>query len=114
MVGVAGLAIAGGVLELVAIQAVQDGRVALDAIDLVLGDVLGVHEVVIVDLLQVALAVVAGEAALAGHVAVAADQVAVAALAVDALLEGQLVRELDAAAQVELLRAESGDNACRR
>ena len=52
---------------------------------------------------QVALAVVAGEAAFAGHVAVAADQVAVAILAVDALLEGQLVRELHAAAQVELL-----------
>ena len=45
----------------------------------------------------------AGEAAFAGHVAVAADQVAVAVLAVDAVLEGQLMREFHAAAQVELL-----------
>ncbi len=114
MVRVARLAIAGSVLELLGIQGVQDGRVALGAIDLVLGDVLVVHELVIADLRQVALAVVAGLAAFAGHVAVAADQVGVAALAVDALLEGQLVREFHAAAQVELLPGESGGNACRR
>ena len=87
---------------------------ALGAVDLVLGDVLVVHELVIADLRQVALAVVAGVAAFAGHVAVAADQVGVAALAVDALLEGQFVRELHAAAQVEFLPGESGGNACRR
>ncbi len=67
---------------------------ALGAVDLVLGDVLVVHELVIADLRQVALAVVAGLAAFAGHVAVAADHVGVATLAVDALLEGQLMREL--------------------
>ena len=103
MVGMAGGAIGGRVDDLVVLQRVLDLQVAIEAVDLVVGDVLLVHELVVVDPLEIALAVVADQAALAGHLAVAADQVAVAVGAVDALLVGQIVAERDAAAQVELL-----------
>ena len=103
VIGMAAGAIRGGVHEPLLVERVLDAEVAVQAVDGMLGDVFVVHELVVADLRQVALAVVADEAALAGHVAVAADQVGVAALAVDALLEGQFVREFHAAAQVELL-----------
>ena len=56
------LAFRGGVLDLVGLQFVQDRRVALDAIDLVVRDMYLVHEYVVADLGQISLAAVAGEA----------------------------------------------------
>ena len=107
-------AVAGGVQQPLLVEGVLDAQVAVEAVDGVLGHVLGVHEGVVVDPRQVALAVVADQAAFAGHVALAADHVGVAVDAIDALLVGQLVGELDAAAQIVLLFRESGGSACRR
>ena len=76
---------------------------AIEAVDGVLGNVLVVDENVIVDPFEVILAVVADDAPFLGDLSVAADQVAVAVGAIHAPLEGQLVGERHAAAEIELL-----------
>ena len=103
VVRMAARAVPGGVDEPLLVERVLDAEVAIQAVDGVLGHVLGVHEGVVVDPRQVAFAVVADEAALAGHLALAADHVGVAIGAIDALLVRQLVRELHAAAQIVFL-----------
>ena len=103
MVRVAAGAIAGGVQQPLLVERVLDAEVAVQAVDGVLGHVLGVHEVVVADSRQVAFAVVADEAPLAGHLALAADHVGVAIDAIDALLVRQFVGELDAPAQIVFL-----------
>ena len=85
------------------VEGVLDAEVAAQAVDGVFGHVLGVHERVVVDPRQIAFAVVADQAALAGHLALAANHVGVAIDAIDALLVRQLVGELDAAAQIVFL-----------
>ena len=105
MVGMTTGAVGGGVDDLLLVFGVLNRQVAIEAVEGVLGDVLLVNEIVLLDPLQVILPVVANHAPLAGHLAVAADQVAMTVGAIDSFLVGQLVGELDAAAQVvRLLR----------
>ena len=103
LAGMASGTVRRGMRDQLGIPHVLDLHVARQAVDMVIGDVRVVHEHMVVDPFEVVFAIVAHATALARHLAVAANQIAVAIGAVDALLVGQVVAELGAAAQFELL-----------
>ena len=76
MVRMAALAVGRGVQQAVLLQFVPDLQVAVEAVDLVLGDVNPVHELAVADLFQVVRAIVADAAPLAGNLALPAYHVA--------------------------------------
>ena len=96
MIRMATGAIPRGMHEPLLVEGMLDAEVTAQTVNGVLGHVLGVHELVVLDPRQVALAVVTHQTALTGHLALAADHVGMAVAAINALLVRQLVGELDA------------------
>ena len=74
---------------------------ALSAVNLVIGNMLLVHEYAVVDLLKFLWAVMAARAALLGDFAIAADDIAMAVCAVHAARKGQVMAEFHSAAQIK-------------
>ena len=101
LIGMAGSAVLSSVFDAICIGRVMDGEVAFHAIDFVIGDMRAVQKLMVVDLIQVVLAIVADCAPLKRHLALPACQVTMATCALNAARICEVVIERYPTTQIE-------------